>query len=181
MGRTSARRTAHGEGAGNERAPSRAGERAPAAVGSQTDGALLVAAVCVECRVSRDAPARGAGRAGDGRQPGHRARDVARISDSLDRFEAVLQGRRPDVLVANAGLWPTRHAFSAQGHEIAFATNVLGHHALVQGAIDRGLLSGSARILVVTGDIYVMSSDCTADHRYRGAGPPCACTRYTRV
>jgi hypothetical protein len=36
-------------------------------------------------------------------------------------------------VVANAGLWPIRHLTSPQGHEITFATNVLGHQALPCG------------------------------------------------
>jgi NAD(P)-dependent dehydrogenase (short-subunit alcohol dehydrogenase family) len=87
---------------------------------------------------------------------------------TLDRLEAVLRGRPLDVLVANAGLLPHRHALSARGHEIAFATNVLGHHALIRVALDRDLLAKRARIVVVTGDIYVMASDCSADYAYRG-------------
>jgi NAD(P)-dependent dehydrogenase (short-subunit alcohol dehydrogenase family) len=93
--------------------------------------------------------------------------DLVAIGRTLDRLEAVLEGRRLDLLVANAGLWPRRHAFSAQGHEIAFGTNVLGHHALIRGALERGFLSERARVVVVTGDIYIMASECTADFRYR--------------
>ncbi len=95
--------------------------------------------------------------------------DVARIPQALDRLETLLAGRLLDVLVANAGLWPTRHGLSAQGHEIAFATNVLGHQALVQGALERGLLADGARVVIVTGDIYIMASECTPDYAYRGA------------
>jgi len=67
--------------------------------------------------------------------------DLASPPVALDRLEGVLGGRRLDLLVANAGLWPLRHRLSAQGHEIAFATNVLGHHALIRGALERGLLA----------------------------------------
>ena len=94
--------------------------------------------------------------------------DLEQIPHALDRLENLLAGRKLDVLVANAGLWPTRHALSAQGHEIAFATNVLGHHALIRGALQRGLLSGAARVVVLTGDIYILTSDCTSDYAYRG-------------
>ena len=95
--------------------------------------------------------------------------DLRAMPRTLDRIEGTLEGQPLDVLVANAGLWPTRHARSAQGHEIAFATNVLGHHALVRGLQARGLLAESARVVIVTGDIYVMSRDCTPDFAYRGA------------
>lgn len=95
--------------------------------------------------------------------------DLATIHRALDRLEIVLAGRPLDVLIANAGLWPTRHARSAQGHEIAFAANVLGHHALIRAALERDLLAEGCRIVVVTGDIYVMARECSADFAYRGA------------
>ncbi|MGH0037735.1 MAG: SDR family NAD(P)-dependent oxidoreductase [Myxococcota bacterium] len=95
--------------------------------------------------------------------------DLSTLPRSLDGLESVLAGRRLDVLVANAGVWPRRYARSAQGHEIAFATNVLGHAALVRRALERGLLAEGARVVIVTGDIYVMASGCSADFVYRGA------------
>ena len=94
--------------------------------------------------------------------------DLSTVVPLLERLEATLEAPL-DVFVANAGLWPTRHALSAQGYEIAFATNVLGHHALLRGLLQRGLLAEDARIVIVTGDIYIMSSDCSADYAYRGA------------
>jgi len=95
--------------------------------------------------------------------------DLRAIRGAIERVQGIAGGRPLDVLVANAGLWPTRHALSAQGHEIAFATNVLGHHALVRGLLERGLLAPGARVVIVTGDIYVMARACSADYRYRGA------------
>ncbi len=95
--------------------------------------------------------------------------DLASVERCLDDLAEALGSARLDVVVANAGLWPTRYAESAQGHEIAFATNVLGHHALVRGLQARRLLADDARIVVVTGDIYIMARDCTPDYRYRGA------------
>ena len=94
--------------------------------------------------------------------------DLGQAPEALSRIEALLDGRRLDVLIANAGLWPDRHARSAQGHEIAFATNALGHHALIRGLLDRGLLADQARILIVTGDIYILAAECTPDYTYRG-------------
>ncbi|MEM7408805.1 MAG: SDR family NAD(P)-dependent oxidoreductase [Myxococcota bacterium] len=94
--------------------------------------------------------------------------DLDAIAHSLDALaEQLAPGRPLDLFVANAGLWPTRYARSAQGHEVAFATNVLGHQALLQGAIARGLLADNARVIFVTGDIYILASECTPDFRYR--------------
>lgn len=94
--------------------------------------------------------------------------DLRCIPRTLDRLRRLLAGRSLSVVVANAGLWPTRHRWSAQGHEIAFATNVLGHHALLRGAIELDLLADGTRVIVVTGDIYIMSSSCSSDYSYRG-------------
>jgi len=94
--------------------------------------------------------------------------DLRSVPRALDRVGELLAGRALSIVIANAGLWPTRHALSAQGHEIAFATNVLGHHALVRGVLERGLLADAARVIAVTGDIYVMSRACSPDYAYRG-------------
>jgi NAD(P)-dependent dehydrogenase (short-subunit alcohol dehydrogenase family) len=95
--------------------------------------------------------------------------DLADLASVRGAAERLAGGRPLDVLVQNAGLWPERHAVSAQGHEIAFATNVLGHFALARALEARGLL-GSARLVIVTGDIYVGARSCTPDFRYRGGG-----------
>lgn len=93
--------------------------------------------------------------------------DLASIPRALESIRAALTGRRLSILIANAGLWPNRHALSAQGHEIAFATNVLGHHCLIRETLP--LLDSGARVVVLTGEIYIMASDCSADFGYRSA------------
>ena len=72
-----------------------------------------------------------------------------------------------DLVICNAGLWPQRHATSPQGHELAFATNVLGHFALLRDLSARGALARDARVVVLTGDIYVLASECTPDYEFR--------------
>ena len=94
--------------------------------------------------------------------------DLDSVERCVDDLATRLGSRRLEILVANAGLWPTRHRLSAQGHEIAFATNVLGHFALIRGLLSRGRLAAGARIVILTGDIYILSRDCSADFRYRG-------------
>ena len=74
-----------------------------------------------------------------------------------------------DVVVCNAGLWPQRHETSPQGHELAFATNVLGHFALLRALIAARALAPNARVVVVTGDIYVLANDCTSDYAFSSA------------
>lgn len=94
--------------------------------------------------------------------------DLAAIERSLDQLEALLSGRQLDILVANAALWPRSYSLSPQGYEMAFATNLLGHHALIRGSLHRHMLADRARVVVVTGDIYIMSRECTANYSYRG-------------
>ena len=71
------------------------------------------------------------------------------------------------MLVENAGIWPQRYRTTRQGHEIGFGVNVLGHFALRRWLGAHGLLTGS-RVVVLTGDIYVMQSACPPDSRWRG-------------
>lgn len=73
-----------------------------------------------------------------------------------------------DVAICNAGIWPQRRETSAQGHELAFATNVLGHFALLRELIGTNTLPPDARVVVVTGDIYVLARECTPDYRFDG-------------
>jgi NAD(P)-dependent dehydrogenase (short-subunit alcohol dehydrogenase family) len=74
-----------------------------------------------------------------------------------------------DLAVCNAGLWPQRHELSPQGYELAFATNVLGHFALLRALLASNTLRTDARVVIVTGDIYVMARECTPDFRFTGA------------
>jgi len=93
--------------------------------------------------------------------------DLASVRSAVDALERATGGRAVDLLIQNAGIWPQRFSLSAQGHEIAFATNVLGHFALTLELERRGLLK-RARVVVVTGDIYIRARQCTADFHYRG-------------
>ena len=92
--------------------------------------------------------------------------DLPRVRQAAEALGAELGGERLDVLVCNAGLWPQRHGLSPQGHELAFATNVLGHFLLIRHLVSRRL-APDAVVVIVTGDIYVLASDCTPDYAYR--------------
>ncbi|MDP3233117.1 MAG: SDR family NAD(P)-dependent oxidoreductase [Myxococcales bacterium] len=96
--------------------------------------------------------------------------DLADLSSAKtfgERLGRLLRGRGVDLVIANAGLWPRADGRSRQGHELAFATNVLGHHAVVDGLRRAGTLD-RARIVVVTGDIYVMAREVSADFQFSG-------------
>ena len=95
--------------------------------------------------------------------------DLASVVEASERLRDLCSGRGIDVFVAKAGVWPQKYQRSAQGHEIAFATNTLGHHVLVRRLLAAGLLA-EARLVVVTGDIYARARECTSDFVYSGRG-----------
>jgi NAD(P)-dependent dehydrogenase (short-subunit alcohol dehydrogenase family) len=68
----------------------------------------------------------------------------------VKEFEAAFD--RLDILVNNAGVWLTDRRTSPDGHELTFATNVLGPHLLSSLLLPRLRASGAARIVnVVSG------------------------------
>lgn len=95
--------------------------------------------------------------------------DLRSIAEGAGRIGKIARETPFDIVVLNAGVWPKNYASSAQGHEIAFAVNVLGHHALLKRLLARGLIAPGARVVVLTGDIYIMVRTCTPDFKYSGA------------
>jgi NAD(P)-dependent dehydrogenase (short-subunit alcohol dehydrogenase family) len=95
--------------------------------------------------------------------------DLTQVESCAEQLAKQLGARQLDIVVANAGLWPTRHARSAQGHELAFAINALGHHFLLRSLEARGLLAKRARVVIVTGDIYILAHSCSRDFSFSGA------------
>lgn len=85
--------------------------------------------------------------------------DIARARGSADR--------RLHLLVENAGVWPRKYATTRQGHEVAFGVNVLAHFVLRRELLAAGVL-GATRVVVLTGDIYVLATACTPDFRWQG-------------
>jgi NAD(P)-dependent dehydrogenase (short-subunit alcohol dehydrogenase family) len=93
--------------------------------------------------------------------------DLDAVRRGADEIARRAGGRRVDLLIENAGIWPQRYAVTRQGHEIAFGVNVLAHFVLRQALADAGLLAG-ARVVVMTGDIYILASECTPDFHWSG-------------
>ena len=83
------------------------------------------------------------------------------ISPAVAIAARQLNGRKVDILVENAGVWAKHYAQTSEGHEITFGTNVLGHFALRQALLANDVLAPAARVVVLTGDIYILESACT--------------------
>lgn len=62
-----------------------------------------------------------------------------------------------DILVANAGIMAVPYARSADGVESQFATNYLGHFALIHRLLPRLLADGGGRVVTVTTSAPVLS------------------------
>jgi len=93
--------------------------------------------------------------------------DLESVRAGAHAAQEIASGRAIDLLVENAGVWPSRYAQTRQGHEIAFGVNVLAHFALRQQLARSGALARS-RVVVLTGDIYILESACTPDFRWQG-------------
>jgi NAD(P)-dependent dehydrogenase (short-subunit alcohol dehydrogenase family) len=92
--------------------------------------------------------------------------DLDGVRRAAGGIASAARGRAIDLLVENAGIWPQRFATTAQGHEIAFGVNVLAHFVLRRALL--GGLARDARVVVLTGDIYVLQSRCTPDSVWKG-------------
>ena len=100
------------------------GERARAAVAAAVPGADLHVALC----------------------------DLSDLDD-VRRAGAALAALRPDVLIHNAGVLPPERILTAQGHELTFATHVLGPHLLT--ALTAGAMAPDGRVqFVASGGMY---------------------------
>jgi NAD(P)-dependent dehydrogenase (short-subunit alcohol dehydrogenase family) len=93
--------------------------------------------------------------------------DLTSVGAAAEAIARAAAGRPVELLVENAGVWPSRYRVTAQGHEIAFGVNVLAHFALRRVMQRAGVLD-RARVVVLTGDIYVRASACTPDFVWRG-------------
>jgi len=93
--------------------------------------------------------------------------DFDSVREGARSIEASAGGHPIDLLVENAGIWPVRYARTRQGHEIAFGVNVLAHFLLRRRLEESGLLA-QARVVILTGDIYILESTCTPDSVWSG-------------
>jgi NAD(P)-dependent dehydrogenase (short-subunit alcohol dehydrogenase family) len=89
--------------------------------------------------------------------------DLDQVAAATDRLVTSVVPRRFELAVLNAGVAPRRISASAQGHELAFAVNVLGHYVMFERLRRAGALAPGARVIVVTGDILMVARNCSAD------------------
>lgn len=83
--------------------------------------------------------------------------DVSRLAD-VRRFVDAFRGP-VDVLVNNAGVLPDTLATTDEGHEVTFATNVLGPYALTEALMPRLLLSKARVVTVTSGGMFTQKLD----------------------
>jgi len=82
--------------------------------------------------------------------------DVSDLS-AVRSFAAGLRWPRVDRLIHNAGLLPDRRILSSDGHELTFATHVLGPHLLTRLLRPRLEASAEARVVwVSSGGMYTV-------------------------
>jgi NAD(P)-dependent dehydrogenase (short-subunit alcohol dehydrogenase family) len=93
--------------------------------------------------------------------------DLTSVVSATTDIAAFTGGRKIDVLIANAGIAPSKYSLSAQGHELGFAVNVLGHHVFLQRLAKSGTLDGG-RLVVQSAELYPRATDCTSDFRFKG-------------
>jgi NAD(P)-dependent dehydrogenase (short-subunit alcohol dehydrogenase family) len=78
---------------------------------------------------------------------------------------------RLDLLVCNAGVMATPHRLTADGFELQFGTNHLGHFALAGLLMPRLLAATGTRVVVVGSNLHrvgrMSADDLGLDHRYQ--------------
>ncbi len=86
------------------------------------------------------------------------AADLASLDQVREFAETILRDYdRLDVLINNAGIWLTPEdgrQVSADGHELTFAVNHLGHFLLTNLLLENLLANAPARILVVASGVH---------------------------
>ena len=110
----------------------------------------------------------------------HLPLDLADL-DSVRRAVHALHetGTPIDVLIANAGVAGQRGR-TAQGFELAFGVNHLGHFALVTGVLDLVLAGTSPRVVVVSSDSHYQATGLPEDRLRRATRSITGLPEYAR-
>jgi dehydrogenase/reductase SDR family member 12 len=87
--------------------------------------------------------------------------------DDVRRAGPELAAAAPDILIHNAGVLPPKRILTAQGHELAFATHVLGPHLLT--ALLAPVLGPDGRVVFVSsGGMYAQKLELDDVESARG-------------
>lgn len=78
------------------------------------------------------------------------------VVEAVDR----ISNEKIDLLIGNAGIVVSSFQLTSDDIEKTFAVNVLGHHLLYSLLNRRGLFNDQARIVLTTGEAYVMAKEC---------------------
>jgi len=142
---------------------------ASSGIGIETARALAGAGAAVTLAV-RDLDAGARAAADIAAMAGREDLDVAELDltrpASVTAFAAAWRGSL-DILVNNAGVMMSPEQRTAQGWELQFATNHLGHFALARGLHDALAAAGAARIVVVSSSAHLFSPVVFDDLHFR--------------
>ncbi|MEU9861111.1 oxidoreductase [Streptomyces sp. NPDC047971] len=98
--------------------------------------------------------------------------DLDSVHAFADRLRS--EGVRPDVLINNAGVMAPPRTLSAQGHEIQFAANHLGHFALTGLLLDLVAAGKDPRVVTVSSINHrrgrIFFDDLSGERRYSPMG-----------
>jgi NAD(P)-dependent dehydrogenase (short-subunit alcohol dehydrogenase family) len=100
--------------------------------------------------------------------------DLESVKRCIEELQILFQQKKIDYFFCNGGIMSQPYSKTPQGYEIHFATNHLGHFALVGGILDL-LVASHTRIVVVTGDIAVWADDASPNYVYSGDGTDAYC------
>jgi NAD(P)-dependent dehydrogenase (short-subunit alcohol dehydrogenase family) len=97
--------------------------------------------------------------------------DMKSVAELASTLAHHFNDRKIDQLILNAAVWPDAYSVTPQNYEVAYATNALGPHLLLRSLLEYGALNPTARVIGVTGDIYITvagtaDETCTPDFVY---------------
>ena len=92
--------------------------------------------------------------------------DLASVTTCANEIRKVLKSRKIDIFICNAGIMGVPYSLSPQGYEMHFATNYLGHFALVGSLFDT--LKG--KIVVLSSDLSMFASGASPNFKYSDDG-----------
>eukprot|EP01040_Poterioochromonas_malhamensis_P016404 gene16404-18608_t len=95
--------------------------------------------------------------------------DLESVKHCVAELRSLFESKTIDYFFCNGGIMGQPYSRSPQGYEIHYATNHLGHFALVGGIVDL-LRRDHSRVIVVTGDIAVIEDDASPDYEYSDDG-----------